>query len=280
MHLEKLLEQFFLDRECSENYRSSLKRTVRRAVAYELLSVCQLNSESINKFLCSLTDFAQETRANYRRELCTLLRYAHEIGLTDALPTRVRKIRVARPPARAWSMDDLTRMHEVALTDESRIGGKSSARVCDILPAWILVGYETGLRFGDVLALTKQSVRRDTLFVVESKTGKTATFALSESALGAVSDLDNLSPDDTLFLWALTRRRAFLLWRKFLDAHGFEGTPRWLRRSAATYIERENAGEATRFLRHSAPHLARIHYVDPSLLAPPTAPPALRVRAG
>lgn len=281
MTLGDLLERFFLDRECRPNYAMSLRRTVRRATAYGLTEVCQLSNESINEFLCSLVDFAAETRCNYRRELCTIFRFAHELGLTDELPTRVRRVRIARAPARAWSLDDIARMQDAAAADVTPVGGLHNLRVCDLLPAWIRVGYETGLRFTDILELRKSCLRRSTLSVTENKTGKVASFSLTDDTVKHLIELESISPDDSFFLWALTRRRAFLLWRKFLDRNGFEGTSKWLRRSAATYIESQRVGGATAFLRHSAPHLARVHYIDASLLAPPLAPtPLPAVRAG
>jgi hypothetical protein len=79
-----------------------------------------------------------------------------------------------------------------------------------------------------------------------------------------------------MFKWALPRRRALKMWRAFLDANGFEGSSKWLRRSGATAVEMKRTGAATVFLGHSAPHLARMHYLDQSQFGMPEGPPALR----
>lgn len=280
MLIGDLLEHFIASRNPSPRYLESLRRTVRRAAMYGLTNVCQMTNESVNQFLGNLRDLSAETVSNIRRETCTLWRYAHEIEALDTLPTRVRRVRVARAAARAWSMQDLLRMLDCAQQDAAQVSGRVPLRACDVLPAWILVGYETGLRFSDVLSLAKGNVYNNSVVLSEAKTGKTCVCPISPEAEESLATLLTHSPDGTYWKWCLPRRRAFCLWRAFLDRHGFSGSARWLRRSAATYIEREKSGGATVFLRHSAPHLARVHYIDATLLTPPQAPPPIRLVAG
>jgi integrase len=111
--------------------------------------------------------------------------------------------------------------------------------------------------------------------VIAKKTGKPTIRRLSAAALEAIRRLPK-SPDGTMFAWALPRRRALKLWRAFLDANGFEGSSKWLRRSGATAVEIQRAGAATEFLGHSQPQLARRHYIDQTQFGMPEGPPALR----
>lgn len=277
MKIATLLDTFVLNRQPSPYYLQSLKRTVRRLAEYGIAEVCQLDSSSVNKMLAGMTQYASETRANIRRETCTLWRFAHEIGATDTLPTRVARVRVNRLPAQAWSLDDLARMVRCARGDKTPVGGRSGLTIRQVMPAWILVGYDTGLRFTDMLLLRATQIRQGRVCVVEHKTGKTCVLALSGASRREISPLLGRSPDGTVFSWILTRRRAFLMWRAFLDRHDFIGSSRWLRRSAATYVEKQRRGEATVFLRHSAPHLAKQHYIDQTLLDPALSPPELAV---
>lgn len=277
MTLAELLNAYQASRECSSRYRESLQRTVRKAQGSGLLKISQLTPPAVNKFLAGL-DVGPTTRSNIRRELLTLWRYAYEEGLTEVFPARVTRIRPAYAPPQAWSMNDLGRILTAAEGDETPVGGTSGLRVCDLLPAWIGVAYDSGLRFGDVLKLRTANIRNGCVSVTASKTGKPLVRRLCDATHTRVRELLDLSPDDSLFLWALTRRRAILTWRAFLKRHGFEGSSKWLRRSCATYVEKKQPGAATRYLQHSHPMLAPKHYLDESLFDVPEGPPPISVR--
>lgn len=275
MQLDELLEAYCASRECSPRYVESLRRTVRKAKASGLEKICQLQPDTVNRFLGALT-VGPTTAANIRRELLTLWRYAFEEGVTETLPVRVRKVRPKHTPPQAWSMLDLVRMLETAERDETPLGGVSTLRRCDVLPSWIGLAFDTGLRFSDVLGLTAQHVRNGCISTTAGKTGKALVRKMSDATDEAVTALLARSPDGTLFGWALTRRRAIKMWRAFLDRHGFGGSCKWLRRSCATYVEREQPGAATRYLQHSHPMLAGRHYLDASLFDVPAGPPPIR----
>lgn len=273
--MKNLLAAYLASRECSPRYRESLTRTVKQAVVGGVTSVADLNSEQVNRFLQNLSTPSATTRANVRRELLTLWRWAFEEGMTEVPPLRVMRIRARAKPPAAWSLSELSRMLQCAEADETRIGGTSTMRVCDYMPCWISVSYDTALRFADVLALKCNQVRNGYVVSTAQKTGKALTRPLSAYALHRVKQLALMSPNDTLFAWFLTRRRAFIAMRAFLDRYGFSGSGKFLRRSCATYIEAASPGMATRYLQHSEPSLARRHYVDESLLAVPLGPPPI-----
>ena len=273
--MQNLLAAYLACRECSPRYRSCLTRTVKQAGLGGITSVSDLTTAQVNKFLQNLSSPSATTRSNVRRELLTLWRWAFEERLTDVPPLRVMKIRSRPRPPTAWSLQELSRMLECAESDETRIGGKSTMRVCDYMPCWIGVSYDTGLRFSDVHALKTTQVRNGYVCCTAQKTGKALTRPLSSYSLHKVTQLAPMSLDGTLFTWFLTRRRAFTAMRAFLDRYGFSGSGKFLRRSCATYIEAESPGMATRYLQHSEPSLARRHYVDESLLAVPSGPPPI-----
>jgi integrase len=211
-----------------------------------------------------------------RRELLTLWRYAFEEGFTEVPPLRVLRIRAAQRPVEAWSLDQLRQILECAEEDETPIGGLHSRRVCEWMPGWIVIAYDTGLRLGDLLALKRKNIRNGCINTTASKTGKSLTRPLSAYAQEWASRLAQDSPDGSLFSWFLTRRRALVSVRAFLDRHGFGGSTKFLRRSCATYVEASRPGEAWRYLQHSTPNLVPRHYADASLLAVPSGPPPIR----
>jgi integrase len=274
MSLPDLLETYLEQHEASPRYRESLQRTVRRLEAYGIGGVCQLSPDRVNKFLVAVP-VGQTTKHNYRRETHTLWRFAFQQGFTDVDPSRLRRIPPARFPVKAWSVDAVQKMLEAAEGDRTAISTRLPHARCDFLPAWILVAFDSGLRFSDVLELRHADVRNGCVSVVARKTGKPTIRKLSDAAMAAIKRLPK-SLDGTMFKWALPRRRALKMWRAFLDQHGFEGSSKWLRRSGATAVEMKRTGAATVFLGHSAPHLARMHYLDQSQFGMPEGPPALR----
>lgn len=275
MTLLSLLDRYTAANECSHRYVESLRRTVKKAEDSGLREIRQLVPDKVNSMLVGLTSLSQTTRHNIRRELLTLWKFAYETNLTEVYPARVRKIKPAFAPPQAWTPKEMQRLLKCAETDETRVSGRVQLRRCDVLPAWIGVGFESGLRFGDMHALTASNFRNDCVVVVEAKTGKTSVRKLSPGTVQAVERLLGMSPDRTLFKWCLPRRRAILLWKKFLDDHNFVGSSKWLRRTAATQVELQEKGSATYFLQHSMPHLAKRHYIDASQLAAPSGPPAI-----
>lgn len=276
MRLADLLSSYVGCRESSGRYRESLTRTVKKAVSAGISSVAELKPEVVNKFLSELSTPSPTTKSNIRRELLTLWRWAYEQRLTDEPPLRVMRIRPATKPPQAWSLSELQRMLACAEADETPIGGMSDMRVCDYMPCWILIAYDTGLRFSDLLALQCKHVRNGFVQTVAQKTRKAVARPLSPYATQCIARLIERSNNGSLFSWFLTRRRAILAMRAFLVRHGFDGSTKYLRRSCATYIEADRPGAATRYLQHSAAHLVPKHYLDESLLAAPSGPPPIR----
>ena len=274
MTLHDLKNSYVSERDASPRYRESLLRTVRKAAIYGIETVCQLTPEAVNQFLSSLP-LSPTTRHNIRRELLTLWRYAHEEGWCSVPPLRVRRIKDKPAAPQAWAQTDLAKMLRCAEADETIINRRTGLMVRDVLPTWITLGFETGLRLHDMLDLTADNYRNGCIVVRAHKTGKVAVRRLSAECQRRLDALLSFSPDATVFRWTLPRRRAIATWRAFLDRNHMPGSSKWLRRSAATQLERLTPGAAAAWLDHSNPALARKHYLDQTLLdstpMPPTA---------
>ena len=277
MTLTALLADYLLAREASPRYVESLQRTIRRLASCGVIYVRELEPQFVNGWLNKWTELSPTTRSNMRRELLTLWRYAHECGYTDVQPIRVKKIRAVRKSPEAWSNLAMQTLLLDAEQDKTPVSNRlKGVLVCHILPCWIMVGYESGLRLTDMLALTEENFRNSTIVAVANKTGKVTVRPISPIALQMCERLFAMSPDGSLFSWALPRRRALRIWRAFIDKHGHRGSSKWLRRSGATALESEHPGAATKWLDHSNPALCRLHYIDPTLLSPVISPRPLR----
>lgn len=272
--IRDILAIYATEKKLSPRYLDCLRRSVNRLNGSGITKVCQLKSEDINPFLSSL-EGSETTRHNIRREVLTLWRFAYEKGWTQRWPARIPKIVARQAPPEAWSLETLRLMMERAREDTTHIGGVTLLRRCDILPPWISIGYSTALRFEDIHNLRVDELRNGCVSLVARKTGKPLARRLEKQALVMVDWLIKEGDGKTVFKWALTRRRAFVTWRSFLDDHGIKGSSKYLRRSAATYLEKNKAGSASEYLQHSDPRLVKKHYLDSTLFGTPEAPPNL-----
>lgn len=266
-----LASSYCLEREVSADYRQALHR-VARSMEAAGITPSMLEDSVINRWLASLVQ-SPTTRSNYRRMALTLWRYAIDTKVAAHHIGRVAKVKVRHKPPIAWSLDELNRLIAAArqLTYRFRSGCPSSL----YFEAFIRTGYETGLRFSDILRLRCDQLRDNRLFVVQNKTGQPLAKILSAECVECLRQLSVLGDGETFFVWALNHRWLRIHFRRLCHAAGVSGTPKWLRRSGATAVEAVSPGSAGKFLGHLSPGLANRFYVDPTLLpnACPTPPP-------
>jgi len=212
-------------------------------------SLNDLFHELVNDWLGDLLagQLDRSTIHTYRRILLVVWRAAAEGGLIPA-PCRVRKVRVPTKLPRAWTLPELRRLLEFA----------AKSRRPDYWRAFILVGYETGLRLSDLLALNADQLRDCMVVTAQRKTGEVVACQLSADALVAFSKVRRF---DTLRIRRLQEKFGDLLLAAKLP-----GSIKWLRRSGATHCERERPGSAKDYLGHKTHGLAEKHYIDQAQL--------------
>ena len=276
MLIVELAAQYAAQVSAASGYAANLARTARRFGVYGISQVRQLTADGVNKALQSMP-VTPQTRHNIRRELLTIWKFAYESQLTDTPPLRLHRIKVKPRPVEAWSMGMLERLLAAAGKDHTPVSRRvPQVTRSMVLPAWIGLGFDTGLRFADIHELTIRSFRNNCVAVSANKTGKVTIRPLSDDTADEVATLFKHSPDGTLFKWALPRRRAFVLWQTFLAEHKVTGSSKFLRRSCATYVHKKSPGRASDYLSHSDPKLVWRHYLDQTLLDMPEGPQPIR----
>lgn len=277
MHLSDAVDAYLDEHECSRLYAEGLRRQIRKLAAHGVVTVSDLTARSVNAFLSGLP-LSQTSRANARREICTIWRFCHEQGWTDEWPSRVRRIRCRPQAAQAWSYDQLSHLVKRAMSDQRSVSSRvRDLLYSDVIPVWASIGWESGLRFADIHALRGKDFRNGVVCVTAQKTGKVTPRRISAQTFDMIVPLLKRSPDGTLFRWALPRRRAFVMWREFLDGHKLPGSSRWLRRSCATFVDNRQRGAGTRYLDHDNESTTKRYYIDPTLSDIPEAPPPLKL---
>jgi integrase len=236
-----------------------------------------LTADRIDSYLTdALSHLAPSTVANHRRMLNTLRRAAAKDGLLvdSSIATPLRRVKWSLPIVRAWSHDEIRKLLAVA----SEMPG--NFRRCPrsiLMPAWILVGYSSGLRLGDMLAIRYDAIRGNRLAFVMQKTGRPHVVILDPNALHAIASLPVVGPK--IFGSHVSRWRIIPAIRETVQRAGLCGSGKFLRRSSATYAEIAGIS-ATGHLGHLTAGLAQKHYVDPLLVAEmkrPVPPIALNI---
>lgn len=251
------------ERPVTPDYRQMLHR-VARSMKGSGLDPSSCSDSLTNRWLASLPQGAT-TRSNYRRGALTLRRFAFARGWSPHYPTTVVKVKSQPQPPVAWTMAELSAVVAAArkLTYHFK---RSRCSAALFFEGFIRVGFESGLRFSDILNLRKTQLREGRLYAVANKTGVAIPRRLSAACVDVLTKLGVLSSDGTFFRWAIAKKQLRAHFKKLCLSAGVQGTPRWLRRSGATHCEISQPGSAGRFLGHLSPGLAYRFYVDRTLL--------------
>ncbi len=269
--LTEVVEQYLAERDCCRNYSRHLRRTAEMLRSCGLTSVADVCPQRINRWLDGL-DCSKQTVSNYRRQACTIVRAA--LGSDSAYCIdRIRRVKAPVPPPVAWTKEEMSRLlHHARNLPGTLMSGCPAAL---FFTGWVLVSYESGLRFSDALHLRSNQIRDGRLYAIQSKTGDPLVRVLSHDCAKVLTELSVRSKDGTLFKWALSARWLRIRWGRLVKEAGLTGTCKWLRRTGATWVEATQPGMASRFLGHRSPELAMKHYCDRTLLpnSCPSPPP-------
>jgi integrase len=270
------------ERSVTAGYRDELYR-VARSMRAAGITPMTLTDSLVNRWLASLSQ-SPTTRSNYRRKAVTLWRHAHDLGLAADYPKRVVRVKANPKPPVAWTLGEVSALVAAAQQMTQRFK-RSRCPMSVFYEAFVRIGFESGLRYSDLLSLRCEQLREGRLYVVPNKTGAQVPKRLTASCVESLTKLSVLGDGETFFRWAICKRRAREHFKKLCRTAGLKGTPRWLRRTGATHCEIKQPGSATRFLGHLSPGLAYKYYVDRTLLddqcpSPPPIPVTQSTTAG
>lgn len=234
MNVSHLVAAYTLERDLSHQYAEQLRHRLRSLDDFcgRPLDVAEVTPERINTWLIRQAELglARPTVKGYRTAVIVLLNYAHELGMDCCDPRRIRRIKCPAPLVHAWTLDEV-RLLFAAAADE-----------------WLLycrIGYETGLRRGDILRLTDLSER---FSLVEHKTGRVVVKGVRPATLDLWRQLGGMR-------FSSLRRQWYEDAAGLVSRAGLAGTlSKTLRRTHATH----NPGG----LQHTSADMARRYYED------------------
>jgi integrase len=209
---------------------------------------------------------APDTVRTQRTNLLCVWWWAYRERLVDEPPLRLRRLRPISRSPQAWTLDEIHAL--IAAAEAYPCRSQWTATL-------VRVGYDTGLRLGDLLRLRLVDVLAGHLAVVQGKTCRVVHVQLRDVTREALQRFTSGQPPPAL-VWPLWgRREAFYRhFRRVVEASGIRpGTFRWLRRTAATQLERVSPGRGTELLGHASRATTEAWYLDRSQLSDPPLPP-------
>lgn len=231
------------------------------------LRTSQLSGQAVDDWLIWLRDNGRSPWTIKQRKISLLVlwRAAWSDGFAPPLEP-VRRLRPLQHAPEAWTLDEVRALIAAAESYHSR-------------PLWtgslIRVGYDTGLRLGDLLAVQVGQITSNLLRVVQGKTGRPVVCQIRPETRQAVDAYIEAYRPETV-LWPLWGRRE-ALYRHIRaivrQASIRPGTFRWLRRSAATQLEIVSPGRGTELLGHASRATSEAWYLDRSQFGAAPLPP-------
>lgn len=279
MFLLDYVEQFISARDLTSTYSAMLRAHSRHFVAWSgrNVGIDELDCDRVNAWLLELrsgTKLSPYTIDTYRRNLLAVWRAAYFDKLNLNAPLRVRAIKKPRQLVRAYKREEILKLlHTAGNLRGYHINGN---RRRDFWRAIIHAAYSTGLRRSDLLLIFKHEVQPDgTLHLVQRKTGYSVCVSLSPDALKYAERLTDRN--GLLLPWPYRHDALPPRFKKLRELAGLkQGSLKWLRRSAASYAEKENPGAGPRLLGHRGEQVFRQHYEDPTISRQnPFSPPPL-----
>lgn len=254
IQLPVLARRYLSERVVSPLYARNLLRLARKCRS---LTVVACNSYLRRR----LTEVSSVTVGHERAMLIVMWRYAYERELVDAMPRGIVKIKVARKPTRAWTLEQCcTAVKATFALDSVRL--RTGGSLGRFLRCVLLLGYESGARRSDLWAMRRDDFDGNALWWSQAKTGEPVQKLLSPQCLRIVREMLAESPDGRVLGWVMCPTNGGKRVGEFLRSLGMPGSCKWLRRSGATHIEMQHPGKGRLHLGHKTIGLAEKHYID------------------
>lgn len=240
-------------RPMGQNHYAQLVQHLESFARFAGDDLASLNSKAFNSWLSESvlpSSHASKTKAAYRASVLNAWRTAASEGLVDAPPLSLLPVSVDRRPPVAWTHNEIICLLDAAQSDRDGMWAEALIRLT----------WSTGLRRCDCYGLSLDQVDEQGCFrLVQQKTSLPHCVHVSDSAKESIAAVGGCLP-------AYGRGRVSRLFKRLTAISGTRrGTARWLRRSAASYVEWERPGDGQLFLGHSCGSVAARHYFDPAI---------------
>lgn len=233
------------------------KKLETAGITHETITV-----DRVNDFLTELP-CSSRTRTNHRNHIRTLWRFAISVGMAQSIERPLKIFKCKKTPVIAWTLGQLAQLDRAAA---ARTGAFRISKCPRSLfwRTWVRVGYELGLRFRDLHSLHGSMIRGRAVYVVHAKTRTAQGRSIGLAAVDLIGQMLERSPDGSVFAWAAGITTVKAEFRLLLREAKLFGSCKYLRRSGASYCERDKVGSAQAYLGHRTAGMAR-YYIDETI---------------
>lgn len=273
MEISTFVATYLAQRTVSKEYAAHLVRTGLSVATITGRDLSSLDVGPLNLWLASIEVVSPINAFNIRRQVKTIWKAAHAQGFAPPVG-ELRRIRVPKKTPQALRIEEIARL--IDYTDT--LVGCFQRSKCARRLYWrslFMAYYDSALRVGDLRSVERQWIAGGIFSVVQHKVNSVHHVRLRPETMAAIDEYLNGRTAGPIWC-RLNRKNFFNQLRKIFDAAGVRGSSKWIRRSSASYVERERPGTGWRHLGHAKPGLAESNYLDPSICAPePSLPPPL-----
>lgn len=263
--IEYLEHSYFPERGLEKNSR--LNTIIRVGTFGRFLNraptLGDLNYETLNKFIAHrLQERASETVRGERSVLRAIWNHAHEAGLIDRPPSRIRKIKKVISPPVAWDQSALRKLLLESSRQRGLLRGKGISRAA-YWNMFFRVAYDTGLRLGDLERLRTDQIKGPGSFYAWQNKTKNYRLVSIDSATWAAIQATN--PTKRTYLVRVMQRSNFYDALKIIVGNcGLTGATKMIRRGAGSLFERDHPGEGQKVIGNSRETFLT-HYNDTTI---------------
>lgn len=233
-----------------------------------------LNDATITNLIVWLQKTKKMSKGYVKRvsgNIKALWNQAFEWHYLEVKPQRIPKIKEDQKYPDAWLWEEVNELLAATkVFGDSYMKNGIQRRLW--WQCWVLMAYESAFRGCDLLQVRFDMVNRDgCVKIVQEKTGLPHIVKLSTTCLDSIDAIRH-PQRDIILDWPHTRRSFQYWFGKLIDEAGLKGSPKYLRRSAATHAEAMQEGLASKLLGHRTPGLAKKNYIDPAQMPVVTVP--------
>lgn len=224
-----------------------------------------VTTANVNGWLCAELErgIDPETVRTRKISLVGVWKEAFDSGVAPTAPAKIRKIKVPSKIPVCWDMPELELVRLSARQLTGHMKRDRTISRADFFEAYVLVGYDIGLRLGDLCRLMFEQIGADgRIVIVQNKTGDMVIGQLGPASMAAIERIRRLGRR-RLFGDLINKANAQKQFRKIVRSAGVRGSTKWLRKTGATWCEAHNPGGAKAYLGHRTAGLAYKNYVDP-----------------
>lgn len=254
--------------EAIRQYRMTAERL--EAWAGEVVMLTDMNEMLISAWLRHYSGSVKPATVRSKRtQLMALWRAAADEYLCDPPLRRVRSVRVPWEPRESWVLEEVRQLVRAASWLPRRMkDGMPRAEWFDLA---IRIAWDSGLRWGDQIAIRTADLHGNVLVVAQSKTRRPVCGRLSASTMEILTESLRRRPREFLTPWPSSHETFNAQVRRLVAKAAIRpGTWKWLRRGSATDVEIQQPGKgmAARHLGHApGSKIAELNYLNPAAIA-------------